>query len=118
MIFIPDSIYPKDAQGNPICPRCKKLINSCACPSYEPPKSKQPKLIPRIRLDKSGRKGKAVTLIKGLPPSEVYLKNLAKDLKVKTGSGGTFYVEQNFGVIEIQGDHCSIIKRVLMAKEE
>jgi len=105
MIDIPDFVYPKDTEGQALCPRCQKRIAQCNCPSFEPPKPKAPKIKPNIRLDKSGRKGKVVTLISALPRNEAYLKDLAKDLKVKTGSGGTFYIDDNGGVVELQGDH-------------
>ena len=105
MIDIPDSIFPKDASGNALCPRCKKTLAQCDCPSFEPAKPKSPAIKPSIRLDKAGRMGKMVTVIASLPRNEAYLKDLAKELKVKTGSGGTFYLGEKGGVIELQGDH-------------
>ena len=113
MIKIPDFVYPKDESGQAICPRCRKLINACDCPVLKPkPNSIQTiKILPKIRLDKSGRKGKCVTLIEELPRNENYLKDLAKKLKMKTGSGGTFYLGENGGIIEIQGDHKKIIEQ-------
>ena len=65
-----------------------------------------------VRLDKSGRKGKVVTVIDGLPRNEDYLKTLAKTIKSNTGSGGTFYLGEESGVIEIQGDHRLAIKEI------
>ncbi len=109
MIHIPDSIYPKDFNGHALCPRCRKLVAQCVCPSLEPAKPKQPKIKPTIRLDKSGRKGKVVTLIGALPRNEAYLKDLASQLKAKTGSGGTFYVTEDGGTIELQGDHKDVV---------
>jgi len=105
MIDIPDSIYPKDSEGRSICPRCKKQVSECDCPSFEPVKPKSQPIKPSIRLDKSGRRGKVVTLIGKLPRNEAYLKDLSKELKVKIGSGGTFYVAEDGGSIELQGDH-------------
>ena len=93
MIDIPDFVYPKDANGDALCPKCRKLVIECHCPSGGPVKLKSPSIKPSIRLDKSGRRGKVVTLIGNLPGNEAYLKNLAKELKVKTGSGGTFYLD-------------------------
>ena len=55
----------------------------------------------RIGRETKGRKGKGVTVIKGIPLNLEELKELAKQLKQKCGSGGT--VKNN--VIEIQGDH-------------
>ena len=109
MIDIPDFVYPKDSIGNQLCPQCLKLVAQCDCPSLEKVISKASFIKPSIRLDKSGRKGKVVTLIGALPRDEVYLKNLAKELKVKTGSGGTFYLAGDTGVVELQGEHKDVV---------
>ena len=105
MIDIPDFVYPKDSSGKPLCPRCEKFVSQCDCPSIEPAKLKSLPIKPSIRLDRSGRKGKVVTIIGALPPNEAFLKDLAKTLKVKTGSGGIFLMDENGGTIELQGDH-------------
>ena len=105
MIDIPDFVYSKDSQGNALCPRCKKLVAQCDCPQYEPVGIKSVFHKPRIYLEKSGRRGKVVTIIQDLVGDESHLKSLAKELKIKTGSGGTFYVTQEGGTIELQGDH-------------
>jgi len=110
MIDIPDFVYPKDPQGHALCPRCRKTLPLCDCPSGEPVKSKSQPIKPNIRLDRSGRKGKVVTLIESLPPNEGYLKDLAKTLKVKTGSGGTYYLAENGGTIELQGGHKDMVR--------
>ncbi|MCP4711416.1 MAG: translation initiation factor Sui1 [Planctomycetes bacterium] len=55
----------------------------------------------RISRETKGRKGKGVTIITGLPHTMDDLRDLAKQLKQKCGSGGTV----KDGVIEIQGDH-------------
>ena len=47
----------------------------------------------------SGRRGKTVTLVTGLPPGE--LRAVAGELKRLCGSGGAVKV----GTVEIQGDH-------------
>jgi translation initiation factor 1 len=49
----------------------------------------------------AGRKGKAVTVISGVPMEGVALLALVKELKKLCGSGGTF----KDGLIELQGDH-------------
>jgi translation initiation factor 1 len=110
MIDIPDFVYPKDSSGNALCPRCKKVVGQCDCPSLEPARPKSPPIKPTVRLDKSGRRGKVVTLIGALPRNEAYLKDLAKELKSKTGAGGTFYVSAEGGTIEIQGDHKELVR--------
>jgi translation initiation factor 1 (eIF-1/SUI1) len=110
MIDIPDFVYPKDPNGNALCPRCQKLVTQCDCPSLEPAKPRSKPIKPSIRLDRSGRMGKVVTLIGALPRNEAYLKDLAKELKVKTGSGGTYYMNEEGGVVELQGDHKEIVR--------
>jgi translation initiation factor 1 len=53
----------------------------------------------RVSRTKSGRKGKTVTLVTGLPSAE--RDAVARELKRLCGSGGA--VKE--GVVEIQGDH-------------
>ncbi len=61
----------------------------------------------RVRVERStrGRKGKGVSIIRGIPLEGAQLKEIAKKLKQKCGTGGT--VKNN--VIEIQGDHRDIL---------
>lgn len=63
----------------------------------------------RISRQTKGRKGKGVTLITGLPLSGDALKEMAKQLKQKCGTGGTV----KDGVIEIQGDHRDLLVEML-----
>ncbi|OHV08662.1 stress response translation initiation inhibitor YciH [Kushneria phosphatilytica] len=65
--------------------------------------------IVRIRREKSGRKGKGVTVIQGLPLREAELKPLLQALKKRCGSGGAL----KDGVLEIQGDHRDTLKSEL-----
>ena len=55
----------------------------------------------RIRREVKSRKGKTVTVILGVPLADRDLKQFAKILKRKCGSGGSV----KDGVIIIQGDH-------------
>lgn len=55
----------------------------------------------QIHRETKGRKGKRVTIIKGVPLHGQDLKDFVKQLKQKCGTGGTVKGE----VIEIQGDH-------------
>ncbi|MFQ3175979.1 MAG: translation initiation factor 1 [Psychromonas sp.] len=66
----------------------------------------------RIHRETKGRKGKGVTLIKGLELDEKALKALAKEIKKRTGTGGCV---KDF-VIEIQGDQREIVKLFLEQK--
>jgi len=68
----------------------------------------------RVGRETGGRKGKAVTLIKGLPLDDAALHALAKQLKAVCGSGGTV----KDGVIEIQGEHIERVMAWLAARPE
>jgi translation initiation factor 1 len=86
-----------------ICPSCDKPIKQCICHKQ---KSSSGDGNVRVSRETKGRKGKGVTLIKGLDMNSDALATMIKKLKVMCGSGGTV----KSGVIEIQGDH---IVRVL-----
>jgi translation initiation factor 1 len=84
----------------PVCPDCGKPKNSCVC------RKLKREVVPagvgplRVRYETSGRKGKAVTLIAGLPLSEEALLEVAKKLKQQLATGGAV---KDY-VIELQGD--------------
>jgi translation initiation factor 1 len=88
------------------CPDCKKHLDRCIC--RKPSVQAAGDGIVRIGRSTKGRKGKGVTVITGIPLDDGELKQVAKTLKQKCGSGGTVKT----GVIEIQGDH----RDVLMAE--
>ena len=85
-----------------ICPDCRAPLNDCQCATQ----AEQARLaaldgVVRIRRETSGRKGKGVTTIEGVPLGDAELKTLAKSLKKRCGTGGAV----KNGIIEIQGDH-------------
>lgn len=61
--------------------------------------------IVRVGRETKGRKGKGMTIITGIPLHPEGLKNLAKQLKQKCGTGGTVKGR----TIEIQGDHRDLL---------
>ncbi|MCM2129363.1 translation initiation factor [Larsenimonas rhizosphaerae] len=66
--------------------------------------------IVRLRRETSGRKGKGVTTISGVPLPMAELRTLTQALKKRCGSGGTLTRQ---GMIEIQGDHREALKAEL-----
>lgn len=66
----------------------------------------------RVARQVSGRKGKGVTVISGVPLDSAGLQMLARELKKRCGSGGTIKEE----VIEIQGDHCELLLEELSSR--
>jgi translation initiation factor 1 len=62
-----------------------------------------------VRLDRKGRGGKSVTVIDGLHMQKEKMDALLKQLKSKLGTGGTL----KDASLEIQGDHCSAIMKIM-----
>lgn len=107
-------VYSTDPALMKKCDKCKELVSECVC---EPDQDVTGyKFVAVLRMEKTGRSGKTVTVIDQLPKNEVFLKNLTTLLKKKCGSGGTYLMEGKEGVIEIQGDKRDLVRQVL-AKE-
>lgn len=75
------------------------------------------KFIAVFRIETQGRGGKTVTVIDKFPAHETFLKELTKELKNKCGVGGSYRIENQFGLIEVQGDKRAAIKKILEAKQ-
>ena len=94
-------------ESGSICQDCEKPKYECTCnPSAKP---KDGINTVRISSTSKGRKGKTVTLIKGLRMNPSDLKAYAGMLKKKTGTGGSL----KDGVIEIQGDYREKVGEIL-----
>ena len=84
-----------------ICPGCAKPINNCVCRDLKKAAVPETGGVVRLRYETKGRKGKGMTLVTGLPLSEMRLLDLAKKLKQRLGTGGSV---KDY-TIELQGDH-------------
>ncbi len=93
-----------------MCPGCGKAIDKCCCKADEVAIAGDS--VVRVSRQTKGRRGKAVTVISGVPLTSAELKRLARELKAKCGSGGTV----KDGIIEIQGDHRQKLIDELKAK--
>lgn len=90
------------------CERCGELDENCRC---------QPEPVLRLapgkqtaRLSKEKRKkGKVVTVIRGLAEADNDLPSLLKTLKASIGTGGTLQED----AIEIQGDQLDRVRESL-----
>lgn len=92
------------------CPGCRRPLAECACAEQaEAQRLATLDGTVRIRRETSGRKGKGVTTLEGIPLPAEELKALAKALKKRCGTGGA--VKE--GVIEIQGDQREVLKAEL-----
>jgi translation initiation factor 1 len=65
----------------------------------------------KVKRETSGRRGKAVTTIYDVPLADDGLRELAGRLKKRCGVGGSV----KDGVIELQGDHRTVVMDVLRA---
>lgn len=63
----------------------------------------------KIKLDRSGRRGKDVTVISNIQHNPQVISDLEKKLKKHCGAGGTSYAK----TIEIQGDQVDKVRSFL-----
>ncbi len=108
-------VYSTDPRDKVKCLKCGHFSAECSCVPFE--NLALNKIIVNIRIEKSGRGGKTVTVLDDLPKNEEFLKSLSKELKVKCGVGGTYVLTKQESRIEVQGDKREAIKKVLMTKQ-
>lgn len=104
-------VYSTDPALNKKCPKCRELEVECTCAADFAVDTKSVTAI--LRIEKSGRGGKIVTVLDKLPAAETFLKELCAKLKKKCGVGGTHFIKEGVGLIEIQGDKKEQIKKIL-----
>ena len=104
-------VYSTDPLPAKKCVRCGLQEAVCGCTKGEILKGVKP----NVRIEKKGRGGKAVTVIEGLPANESFLKDLSASLKKSAGCGGTYYIQEGQGVVEMQGERRDQILELLFA---
>jgi len=83
-----------------ICPTCGWPERDCTCSRRTANESVPARVVAKLRLEKRGRGGKAVTVVYDLPSNERFLKELSQELKRACATGGS--IAEN--TIELQGD--------------
>ena len=73
--------------GGSLCPKCGWPKSDCRC-STRFDEAVPEKIVAKLRIEKSGRGGKTVTVIDGLPKNAAFLAALASELKKALGTGG------------------------------
>ena len=63
-------------------------------------------------MEKTGRGGKTVTVVFGLPHNAAFLKELSQELKRACGTGGAVLEDG----VELQGDLRDRVREVLLGK--
>ncbi len=94
----------------PKCERCGELKSACQCPAHLkgllPPEKQTAKVVVEKR-----KKGKLVTVVRGLLPQESDFAALLTKLQTSCGAGGSIQEE----TIEVQGDHAERVREQLRA---
>lgn len=94
----------------PRCEKCDQLEEECTCPPEPPFRIPPEQQTARLAIEKR-KKGKRVTVVRGLPEEGNDLPELLKQLKSQCGAGGALKEEE----LEIQGDQLDRVREVLKA---
>ena len=92
----------------PKCERCGALEADCTCPSLPAARIAASAQVARLVVEKR-KKGKVVTVIRGLPAAENDLPELLSRLKSQCSAGGTIQEDS----LEVQGEHLDRIRAAL-----
>lgn len=92
----------------PRCEKCDELEEECICPPAPPYRIPPAEQTAKLSIEKR-KKGKRVTVVRGLPEEGNDLPELLKQLKSQCGAGGTLHGEE----LEIQGDQLERVRKAL-----
>lgn len=105
------TVYSTSTGGK--CPTCGWPQRDCKCSTQFARDERVPdKVVAKLRIEKSGRGGKTVTVVYDLPANAAFLKALAGELKRACGTGGS----ATDTTVEIQGDKRDQIRQLLQKK--
>lgn len=99
------------SESGRICPECGKPVSACVCKKNKKNESKKSARkypddgVIRVIRETKGHKGKTVTVIGNIPLKDGELKEFAKKLKTRCGTGGSIKDSE----ILIQGDHRQVV---------
>jgi translation initiation factor 1 len=96
-----------------VCPGCGWPEKDCKCSSRIGPEEHVPnRVVAKLRMEKTGRGGKTVTVVFGLPQNSAFLKELTQELKKTCGTGGAATDDG----VELQGDLRDRVRELLQKK--
>lgn len=90
------------------CDRCGELEEDCTCPPPAAPRIPPEEQTAKLAIEKR-KKGKVVTVVRGLPAEGNDLPELLTQLKTACGAGGAIKAD----TLEIQGKHLERIRATL-----
>jgi len=94
-----------------LCATCGWPERDCRC-SNRFDEAVPERIVASLRIEKSGRGGKTVTVVDGLPRNAEFLARLLSDLKRACGAGGS----AGETAVEIQGDQRERVRALLAAR--
>lgn len=95
------------SDGGRTCPGCGRPVTDCTCGQEAGAPTGDG--VVRISREVKGRRGKAVTVVRGVPVSAAELDELGRELKRSCGVGGAI----KDGAVEIQGDKREQVAQLL-----
>lgn len=95
-----------------MCPTCGWPVDNCTCSATLANEPVPARVTAKLRLEKKGRGGKAVSVVYDLPRNAVFLKTLCAELKRACGVGGAVGDTS----IELQGDVRDRLRELLRAR--
>lgn len=103
------TVYSTATDGK--CPVCGWPQRSCTCSTRKKPGAAAvpPRVIAKLRIEKTGRGGKTVTVVYDLPKNDAFLTDLGQKLKRECGTGGAITED----TIELQGEMRDRVRVIL-----
>lgn len=92
----------------PKCERCGELTSACQCPAHLQSLLPPEKQTAKVAVEKR-KKGKLVTVVRGLAPGESDFATLLTKLQTTCGAGGSIQDD----TLEVQGDHALRVREQL-----
>ena len=96
-----------------VCPGCGWPADNCQCSSQQRKDEALPaRIVAKLRVEKTGRGGKTVTVIYDLPRNAAFIRTLLQELKKTCGTGGSALEDR----VELQGELRDRVREYLQKK--
>jgi translation initiation factor 1 len=97
-----------------VCSGCGWPTDQCQCSSRsgQTNAAVPSRVVAKLRIEKTGRGGKSVTVVYDLPHNAAFLKELSQELKRACGTGGAVVDD----TIEVQGDLRDRVREILQRR--